>query len=198
MGNYSVTVKGYNRTNRIGSGGSYFPLPIPIDAIPNNARVACRIRTSSTDVTTVLIAVTYLSKSPFVGVLLTTAVPTKVFPAAANMPTANTGAGGYVNSTWTQVVASLSTDIVIVGLVLASDGAQQPEFDLGVGAALSETVVTTIPVQIRTGTAGFPHYYALPNPLDKYVSGNRLSFRVRSDQAALTVYLGVIYHEKPL
>jgi hypothetical protein len=192
---YKIFNNGQNfSTNTI--GGSFVQRGIPVDAIPSGARVAIRIRTSTTALTTWQIGIVLLQK-PIVGTLLTSGQPTKVTEPAAVPSTINYNNNSWTNSSWVQIIASTAAAIVIEGLGGQTGANQQTAIDVGVGASGSEVVVGTYRF---TSDGSVPGICYLPifNPLDNVGSGVRVALRARSNQTSSFARLFLAYKEKPL
>src|SRR5262250_2553240 len=178
---------------------AYTPLPIPIDNIASGARLSARLRKAGTDTNAWRAAITYLLK-PIVGTLQVTASPYLVVPSAAALTTLTTGGGtSWVNTTWTTVITSTASAIVLTHVIVpTTSGSDQggTEFDIGTGSAGSEVVVTTVRRKCRSGEGG-PWIIALPSPLDNIASGVRVAVRWRGPQFSTPV-VGLIYLAKPL
>lgn len=179
-------------------GPGYIPHVIPLDAIPSGSRISARLRKNGTSVTPWKVCATYLRK-PITGNLTTTAKPQKVAPASAVL-TVTTAASAWGNGSWGTVLASAASDIVITGLVLpVLGGGQEWEGDLGVGAAASETVITTEHAVRDNSISDGPSVFPLANPLDIVLSGQRVAARIRgAEAAARSLTVAIVYHEKPL
>jgi hypothetical protein len=178
------------------------PLPIPLDNIPDGSRVSARMRKSNTGATpTWAVALKYYEK-PIIGDLLVTAKPQKPAPSAATSISLTTGASAWANSTWTTLVASTSAATILTGIVIKLLSLDMSwEVDIGIGAAASEVVLTTIRFH-HTGiqTVDGPSYFPLYNPLDNIPSSSRLSARTRSQSTSgtRTITCSITYLEKPL
>lgn len=178
-------------------GQGYIPHVIPLDAVPSGSRITARLRKNGTSVTVWNVNLTYLRK-PITGNLTTTTKPQKVAPAAAILTIA-TPASSWTNGSWGTVLAAAAADLVVVGVVIpALTGSQDWEIDLGVGAAASESVITSFPGR-RSGLTDGPCFFPLPNPLDVITSGQRVAARIRgAEAAARNTTIAIVYHEKPL
>jgi len=90
------------------------------------------------------------------------------------------------------------TAIVLTHVIApAFSGNAQFEFDLGVGSAGSETVVTTVRIQVRSNDGG-PWIVPLPNPLDAIPAATRVAARYRGTNTFSSGPFGLLYLEKPL
>jgi hypothetical protein len=180
-------------------GPGYIPHVIPLDAIPSGSRVAARFRKNGTDVDPWSVSFTYLTK-PITGSLTTTTTPQKVAPVSAIL-TVTANASAWVDGTWGTVLASAAADLVVVGVVIpAATTGDEWEIDLGVGAALSEVVITTLRGNRTFSFTDGPSFFPLPTPLDTILSGERVAARMRMSGAgaARTTTVAIVYHEKPL
>lgn len=178
-------------------GPVYLPHVIPVDAVPSGSRVAARMRKNGTSVLTWTAALTYLRK-PITGTLTTTTKPQQAAPVDATL-TVTSPASAWTNGSWATVLASAGADLVIVGVVIpALTSSADWEVDLGVGAAASESVITTFAGR-RSGFTDGPCFFPLANPLDVVTSGQRVAARIRtSGAAAVNTTVAIVYHEKPL
>lgn len=195
-----TTIKGtYSLTYYCSPG--YIPFAIPLDNIANGARVSVRLRKSNTSTGTWSVSATYYKK-PLVGTMLTTAKPQKCIPSAATPTSLSIGASAYANSTWTQLVASTATDIVITSFVprVSGFGGDDWEIDIGIGAISSEVVFATLKLHTTVlGGAGGPNTITLYTPYDAIVAGTRIAARTRvSTITSRTCNLAYNYIEKPL
>ena len=130
------------------------------------------------------------------GQYTTTAL--KVAPSAAAGVTVTPSGTAWANSAWVQVIASTPADIVVAGLVVSGGANVEFEFDIGKGAAGSETVVATISGVTKSG-ASSPRWLPLPIPIDNIASGQRVAVRVRQAGTTATNYtVKLVYYEKPI
>jgi len=130
------------------------------------------------------------------GQYTTTAL--KVAPSAAAGVTVTPSGTAWANSNWTQVIASTPTAIVVAGLVVGGGASVEFEFDIGKGAAGSETVIATISGVTKSG-ASSPRWLPLPIPIDNIASGQRVAVRVRQAGTTATNYtVKLVYYEKPI
>jgi hypothetical protein len=178
-------------------GSGYIPHVIPLDAVPSGSRISARIRKNGTDADPWSVSITYLRK-PITGTVTTTTKPQKAAPAS-DIVTVATPVVAWDNGTWQTVLASAAADIVIVGVAIpALTGSSDWEVDLGVGAAASETVITSVAGR-RGGLVDGPCFFPLANPLDIVLSGERVAARIRgAEAAARNTTVKIVYHEKPL
>lgn len=185
------------------SNPGFIPLPIALDNVAAGVRVAARMRKSTTSASpTWAVAISYYQKPILGGGIFSSAKPQKSTPSAANPIIMSTGGSAWSNSTWTTVVASTSTAIVLTGIVTELISLDMSwEIDVGIGAAASETVLTTIRfhhvgIQLVDG----PGYFPLFHPLDAIPIASRLSARTRSQltSGTRTPSIALTYIEKPL
>ena len=130
------------------------------------------------------------------GLYTTTAM--QVLPSAATGVTVTPSTTAWANSAWVQVTAATASAIVASGLVVGGGGVTEYEFDIGKGAAGSETVVATIPGDNKSA-AGAPRWLPLPIPVDNIATATRVAVRVRqalTTATTFTVKLG--FYTKPL
>lgn len=176
------------------------PRPIGLDHIASGARVSLRMRKNTTSTVPWTVKVGYYAK-PLVGTLLTSAQPQKAYPPAANDIQWTIGASAWANSSWTQMVAATEAAIVLVGLVAGVGFGQDSwEFDIGIGAAASEVVLTTVRIR-HQGIQFVDGPFLIPffPPLDAVPNGSRLSVRTRVSDTTLAGALGtLVYVPKPL
>jgi len=188
-----ATVTGCDQFAVMSNG--YHPLSIPIDNIPNGARLAARLRKTGSSTTAVLVSVQVLAK-PASGVSVTTN-PSKVFPSAANSATVSTGSNNFTPTAYTQVVAATADAIVLAGVCVCVSNSfgelSQTEIDIAIGAAGSETVVTTVRTDATTGASA---YFALRPLLDNIPSGSRIAVRARSNNSIGNASIRLVYYNK--
>ena len=178
------------------AGPTRFPLALPTDNIPTASAVSLRLRKNSTSVTPWTFTLTYWAK-PVTGSLLTTAKPQKCAPSAASNIALGSSTG-FVNSAWSTIIASVAVDMVLTGIVFPSVAAGLAcELDIGVGAAGSEVVITTLKTD-NTGFVDAGFCYPLWNPLDVILAGSRVAARNRRSAATGTATVALVYVEKPL
>lgn len=176
---------------------AYVPVPVPIDHIANGTRLAARLRKSGTDVNVWRVAITYLKK-PIAGTLLTTAQPVKVTAAGGPMTVLNTNSANWVNTTWKELITSTATAIVLTHYVAPPfAGNMEAEFDIGVGAAGSESVITTVRIRAQSNDGG-PWIVPFVNPLDAIPTATRVAARWRGTNTFSSGPFGLCYVEKPL
>jgi hypothetical protein len=176
------------------SSPRWLPLPIPVDNIASDERVAVRMRKAGTNTTAWTVKLVYYEK-PISGSVATTPNPSLVAPSAAAGTSITPSGTAWANSGWTQVIASTGDAIVLGGITVNPAVAVEYEIDVGVGAAGSEVVVTTI--RGRSVTAGAPHTIILNPLLDNIPSDSRVSVRLRKDGTNTTAWtVKLIYYNK--
>jgi hypothetical protein len=177
------------------------PAPIPLDNIGSGVRVSTRLRKSNLTTGAWRVACQFYKK-PLVGNLLVSAQPQQAYPAASDDIEMTNGASVWASSTYTEIVASTSAAIVVVGLVVDILSLNAGwEVDIAVGAGASEVVVQTIRAY-HTGiqfTDG-PNLIMFRRPLDNIAAGSRISCRTRCQIITGTrrLYVALVYLEKPL
>jgi murein DD-endopeptidase MepM/ murein hydrolase activator NlpD len=168
-------------TESAASAPRWLMLPIPVDNIPASTRVAVRVRRSGTTTTAWVIA--------------TTPNSSLVVPSAAAGTSIAGSGSAWGNTGWTQVIASTGDAIALGGITINPGAAVEYEVDIGVGAASSEAVVTTI--RGRSTTTGAPQTIILNPLLDNIASGTRVAVRFRKAGTSTTAWtFKLIYYNK--
>jgi hypothetical protein len=189
----------FKRTYFCGPG--YMPCPIPLDNIATGARVSARLRKSNTRTDPWTVSMSYYKKA-ITGTLLVTAKPQKCFPSAAASFSVPLGAGTWANSSWSQMIASTATAIVLVGVSIDTSAFSYDEFecDLGIGAAASEVVFATFKTQVAgPGGGGGPNFVPINTPYDSIASSSRIAVRGRAANVSFReMNIALSYIEKPL
>lgn len=173
----------------------YFP--IPISNIPSGTRVAVRLRKATGSTVAWAAALQYLDSATPTGITVT-AQPSKVLPSAAAGAVITPAATAWVSSAWAQITASTAAAWVLAAATASLAAAQPFEFDIGVGTAGSEVVVTTLRGYVET-QVGMPMVLLLEPVLDNIASGVRVAVRMRKPGTAVTTWnCKLTYYEKPL
>jgi hypothetical protein len=189
-----ATTAGVHKTNA--SGPWLLEVPIPVDNIAAGQRVAVRIRGDTVSATAVNIKLTYFDK-PLGGTVTTTTVPSKIMPAAAAGVVVTPSGTSWANSNWFQVTASTATAIVLTGITFSGAVSEEFEVDVGVGAAGSETVVTTFRDDITNGNGG-PYVSIIKPALDNIPSGSRVAIRMRKNGTSVATWkIKLLYFSSP-
>lgn len=176
----------------------FLPIQIPF-LVAAGQRIAIRMRKNGTNTSQFTgIALTYLD-SPNTDVQSTSNL-LRVTPSAANMIHVTDAASWANSATFTTIVASCAADFCILGVayqMYLSTG--QFELDLASGVAASEVVKYTLRGLTHGKYTGC-NYIPLPIPLTAFVTGNRISARVRHSSASTSVGLdiGLVYYHTPL
>jgi hypothetical protein len=126
-----------------------------------------------------------------------TTTPLKVAPAAASHVSLSSGGSAWANGAWVQVLAATGGVAAAAGLTLAGteSSIRACEVDVGMGAAGSEVVVTTLRVALPLSTnLSGPHVYWFPNPVTGIAAGVRLALRQRGGNGA-TLFATLLYYE---
>lgn len=113
----------------------------------------------------------------------------QVYPSATSGVDPASSGGSWTNGAWSQVVASTGEIDLIVGFTYqwlagpTSGGVTtyEAEIDIGTGGAGSETVVSTMPVEVAAGADGAGTVY-FPDVIE-VAAGTRIAVRVRNDNA---------------
>ncbi len=196
-----TTFKGYVGDNNISY--MWFPSFIPVDAIPSGSRVAVRMRKSGTSTNVWVFALSHLKKSTTSGVyVFASTKPTKVVPSAAVGTTLTNSGVAWSSGAWVQLIASTSTAIVLEAVPtdnFTQNGSVEVEIDIGIGAAASEVVITTLR-QSYKGVDPSRGYILIPiwPPLDAIPASTRVAARMRSNDTVGTLPIFLLYKEKPL
>ena len=99
----------------------------------------------------------------------------------------------WVSTSWTTIIDPIPTDMRLMSFVPELTGGDEYEFDLGVGSAGSEEVITTIRLASGASTSGsgvrFEHL-PIPHCVE---SGQRLAARLRSGPNDHTGHLTLMY-----
>lgn len=165
----------------IGASLIVFPTPIK-DKIPASSRVAVRMRKTGTDTTAWRFAIGYYES--YNSDLWTENKLEVSHPAAAGASVTPNGTA-WVNSNYSQIVASVPYDINIGQLVITAAEAQSWEIDIATGGAGSETVISTYAGKVES-IAG-QSVYTLPVPL-RVSSGSRIAVRMRKAGITTTAW----------
>lgn len=171
-----------NQAALVGAGNQWV-LPLPIDSIPNGARVAARVRNSSgTNNPTSRLSV--LAYQKLAGSASQTSKVLKTAPQAATGISVVPTAGDWTDGAWVQCVASMASNSLIAGLgIKVGSGSGELgrfEIDIGFGANGAEIVATSL--------RGFAFRFdfgrfLLPTGL-RCDAGTRVSFRMRKGTTA--------------
>lgn len=195
-----TTFRGTFLTTTTASPG-ILPAPIPLDNIGVGVRVAVRMRKQNASTNTWTVGAQYYKK-PLVGNLLTSAKPQKSYPSSATDVLLTAGATAWASSTYTELVESTATAIVLVGMVIDILSLNSGwEVDLAIGTAGNEVVIQTVRAY-HTGiqaTDG-PNFVPFRRPCDSIPAASRIAARTRSQIAIGTrqMYVALVYLEKPL
>ncbi len=186
----------YGKTFYVSPG--ILPRSVLLNAIPKGSAVWVRLRKSGTSVDPWTVEVDYFRK-PIVGSMVASAKPQHRVPAAADNLALTVGASAYLNSTWTQIIASTSTAIAIVGLIPEITVGEW-EVDIGVGSLGAEVVVDTYRFH-HTAILEVDGPTLIPrvNPLSAIPAASRVTLRTRvSDPAFHSAAASLLYLELPL
>lgn len=170
-------------------------LAIPVDLIPSGARVAARVRVSTTSTDAYRVKATYY-ESPITGNLDTSDQPFRCEPFGASLVLTTASATPWTYGSWVELVASTATAQVIEGVHLFTGSNPQFEVQLGIGAAAAESPVAFF--RSAAGNTGAWGYKPEMLPLDVIGAGVRVSARSRANAALQQVRVGYSYREKPL
>lgn len=162
--------------------GMVFRLPKALSGLTSGQPIKARISTSGSSTTPWKVSVGTL-KTPIVGEIVTTANPLKCLPSGDDSTII---VSGDINDpAWTQgdyeeIVASLAEDIEIVAISIFNFNSKPfQNYDLGVGAEDSETIITTLPRGSGYAQCGVVPV-TLSNPLEVDM-GERIAARIRNN-----------------
>jgi parallel beta-helix repeat protein len=184
-----------------GPKGEYFgriELPIGLDCLPSGGRLAVRMRHKTGNTLVWHVAVEYYEK-PITGTIPYTTQLLRITPSATDCTTIS-GQTNWVNGSWTQLVASTASDLVIIGVPWSGNNSGvETEVDLATGASGSEVVKTTLRWASISAFPGWPAVLMLRAPL-KILSGQRIAARARhySPTNFDSIALGLMYYHLPL
>ncbi len=123
-------------------------------------------------------------------------------PSAAASVSVTPNASAWANSAWVQVIASAADDLILTGLVVHPDDLAVTEIfeiDVGVGAAMSESVVTTFRGTYEKTFYVCPGILPAPIPLDAIALSDRVSVRLRKSNTTTNVWtVALQYFEQPI
>lgn len=177
-----------------------FRLPIGIDNIANGARLAARIRVSTTTAVVCPVAILLYDK-PVTATYLTTAQPVVALPPAADSLLLTANATAWLNGSYVQLRSASGAALILMAVInyYAPTGSHNCEIDVATGGAGSETVVTTVAVRSDAGTGNQPGWANLSCPLDNIAASTRVAMRMRSSAAGgQTMRVSAMAIEKPL
>lgn len=148
-------------------------LPIGSPTVAAGARIAARYRSGSLVGRLVNVAVQYIEDTTFEqrGAIQ------KVYPAAAADATATANTVAWANSSYAQLTAATTEDILLTGYTVFGFGLTDQEVDIATGAAAAESVVATVRMgQDSQNTVN--HWQPLTYPI-RVASGTRIAMRGR-------------------
>lgn len=168
------------------SSSWFFPINIPVDAIPISTRVAIRLRKDGVSTVAWTVKLLYINQDTGLG--LTANVPALAPSAAAGASVTPSGTA-WVNSAYGQLSASL-VGIVCLGVAInpggtITAGGDEFEIDIATGAATSEVVKGTLAGQWET--FGGTLFLRFPIPL-QLAGTNRVAVRMRKTGTAVTAW----------
>jgi len=179
------------------AGPWWIELPIAVDNIASGQRVAVRFRKTGTNTNAWTFKLTYYDK-PAGGDVPVTSVAPQVYPTSTSGLSVTPSGTAWVNSSWTQLIASTSTAIVVGGLTIDPGASVTFEADIGVGAPGSEVVVTTLRDDAPNGSGG-PYTRILTPALDNIPTGSRVSIRIRHSTTSMAAFtFKLIYYQSPV
>jgi len=169
-------------------------LPVPLGGIGSGVRVAMRMRSSSASGGGVgAVTLLYYESLSSDQQTTTTQQLTSAPAGSATVPSLTPSATPWANSAWVEVIASAATDLGLLGLTHAgnADGFSGLEYDLGVGAASAETVITTL----REGFLQHRFYVSWLPGIYPVAAGTRVAVRMRKAGTATTAHpVALLYY----
>ena len=171
-------------------------LPVPLGGIGAGARVSLRARSTSGTGPT---SWTLLYYQSFDSTQVTTS--TQVLsgaPSGTVSATITPSATPWADSPWTELIAAAATEVGLLGLThapAAGVSADGYEYDLGVGAAGAETVLTTLR-EAAYGSARVAHTW-LPG-IYRVAAGTRIAVRLRKAGTSTAAHpVSLLYYTQP-
>lgn len=148
-------------------------LPIGSPTVAAGARIAARYRSGSLVGRLVNVAVQYIEDTTFEqrGAIQ------KVYPAAAADATATANTVAWANSSYAQLTAATTEDILLTGYTIFGFGTTDQEVDIATGAGGAEVVVATVRMG-QDGQNTVNHWNPLTYPI-RVPSGTRIAMRGR-------------------
>lgn len=177
---------GWYGPNSGGGGPANGPTPpYPIGTIPSGRTVSVRPR--GNQVTTVQILIRYFEN--YDGDIADIDTLTLgVLPAAADMVAVTPSGVVDTPSDWVELSPALEVDTDIWGFLVSTPVADlDVRWELGIGAAASETHLTTLPSATRTVNAGRSWFVELIAPYP-FLAGTRVVARVRISSTSTSVH----------
>jgi hypothetical protein len=174
-----------------GNGGpSVYLLPAPIDNVPSGARISFRLRTNDTteSITFALLYYEGLDSDHKTDALLNAA------PLASNNVVLTPNASAWANSTWVELISSLTDESALVAIAVSQPVASvDVEWDLSIGSAGNEVVITTLAASVqalnsgRIGTLTLPALLPVP-------AGSRIAIRMRKTGTNVTQHSAALLY----
>lgn len=171
--------------------------PIALGGFSAGDRISARLSDGDVSVETIRVALMYyedLDSNNYV----TASNPLTCAPLNGTAAITPSGAA-WTDSNWTQLIASAAADIAIAGITFGDEytgsvDAIQYEFDLGIGGAGSEVVITT--TSGNTYDTGNDHmgiaWLQSPIPV---AAGNRVAIRMRMNGTDTTPWpIAILYY----
>jgi len=160
-------------TNLVDFAPPFRPL---LDAVPQGARLAARVRKDGTSATDWTVSVGYYenSNAPNKASALRNSLPSGA--TAPNIAGINTA---WVNTAYTQVTPGMANKVLITGIVVrVGVGSVEYEVDVATGAAGAETVIATMPGKALNQNGN--QLFNLPVPVE-VAAGTRIAVRFRKE-----------------
>lgn len=161
-----------------GNGGpAHLSLPLGIGGILAGQRVSLRVRSAA--ISSVWEVVIVYVENPDSESITTSQLSS--VPSAANSVSVTPNSSAWANSSWVEIAAALSDPSGIVGFTVSPGvWGVDYELDVGVGAASSEQVITTLRSVSATTPADTGNRRShVMLPAVYFISGGRVSVRLR-------------------
>src|SRR6185503_33386 len=176
-----------------GTGGpAIFLLPVPIDGVPLNSRISLRYRRASNN-TPIDFGLLYYEDLDSDN---TTIHPITAAPLGADAVLVMPNAVAWTDSNWFELFAGVGHEISLIGLAMSSPAANVDiEYDIGTGAAASETVITTLRSAVMGANGGTLWFVNFPS-LFPVASNSRISVRIRKTGTNVTAHgIALLYYD---
>jgi len=160
-------------------------LPSPVTGIASGARIALRARADGTSISGTAALLYYESLDG----TNSSSLPTVGLPSAANAVSVTPSGTAWANSAYTQVTSGLGAAASILSIAFTESVANvEGEWDIAIGAAGSEVVITTLRfASAANANAGPIDNILLPAPYPISAS-TRVAVRLRKSGTSTTAY----------
>lgn len=186
--------------NSGGSGSTTYMLPTPFSGIPLGAAVSVRARADAGVSAAPTVALIYYLglDSDHVVTYNTAAVSVTAAPA-----TVTPSGAAWTNSAWVALTTGITDEMDVYGiafLLTAVTGGLEIEFDLGIGAAASEVVITTLRIGLGAEAGNLPRMEYLHLPALLHIAGStRVAVRIRQSSTSVATHkVCLLYYDIPV